>query len=147
MPVENFIKNITSKDIKLSLNTIENMIKSQNIKAFQLLCEKAGFIFPFLKERIIKDFVNLIDKENLSSVFEFSRVYCFDFEDLIVNSWLKFASEDLTDEILELFEKYFAQYAFCSFVPFSNNSKISSVKSSDANLSQELTIKSSKSKQ
>lgn len=115
MSSQDFIKKITSKDINLSKNTIKTMVKAVNLDDFSLLCQKSDFIFPFLKERIIKDFVNLIDKENLSSVFEFSRVYCFDFEDLIVNSWLKFASEDLTDEILELFEKGTnEQKAYCA---------------------------------
>lgn len=101
---ENFIKNITSKDIKLSHSIIENIIKTSNIEAFRQLCEKSDFIFPFLKERIANDFVKLIKEENLDAIFEFSKVYCADFEDIIVNSWVKFASEDLTDEILDLFE-------------------------------------------
>lgn len=105
MPVKNFIKEITSKDIKLSQNTIKNMIEAANSEQFGQLCQNADFIFPFLKERIIKDFVKLINKENLNCLFEFSKIYSFDFEDLIVNSWIKFACEDLTDEILELFEK------------------------------------------
>ena len=104
MPNQNFIKNITSKDIKLSQNTIIDMIKTSNIESFKLLCEKSDFIFPFLKERISKDFVELIEKQDLKAVFEFSKNYCSDFEDLIVNSCLKFANEDLTDEIIGLFE-------------------------------------------
>ena len=115
MPENNFIKNITSKDINLSKNTILNMIKSSSLSDFEQLCEKSDFIFPFLKERIINDFVKLINKENLKSVFEFSKIYCPDFEDLIVNSWLKFASEDLTDEILEVFENGTdEQRAYCA---------------------------------
>lgn len=104
MQNENFIKNITSKDINLSINTIKNLINSENIEQFSELCQKADFIFPFLKERITNDFVKLVCRENLKTIFEFSKIYCCDFEKIIVNSWLKFACEDLTDEILELFE-------------------------------------------
>lgn len=104
MSSQNFIKNITSKDITQSNNTIKNMIKTANIADFKLLCENAEYIFPFLKERITRDFVKIINKENLNVIFEFSKIYCSDFEDLIVNSWIKFANEDLTDEILNLFE-------------------------------------------
>lgn len=115
MPHENFIKNITSKDIKLSHSTIENMIKTADIEAFGLLCEKSDFIFPFLKERIACDFVKLIKKEDLDVVFEFSEIYCADFEDMVVNSWVKYASEDLTDEILDLFENGTnEQKAYCA---------------------------------
>lgn len=115
MKYENFIKDITSKDIKLSHSTIKNMIKSSDIKAFNLLCEKSDFIFPFLKERINADFVKLIEEEELKTLFKFSEIYCADFEDMIVNSWTKFASEDLTDEILELFENgTIEQKAYCA---------------------------------
>ena len=112
---KNFIKNITSKDTKLSLNTITTLIKTSDIALFEHLCEKADFIFPFLKERIIKDFIKLINKEDLKTVFEFSKIYSSDFEEIIVGSWVKFASEDLTDEILELFEKGTnEQKAYCA---------------------------------
>ena len=104
MSSQNFIKNITSKDIALSKSTIKDMIKTANIADFRMLCENAEYIFSFLKERITRDFVKIINKENLNAVFEFSKIYCYDFEDLIVNSWIKFANEDLTDEILDLFE-------------------------------------------
>jgi len=115
MKPENFIKDITSKDIKLSHSIIKNMIKTSDIKAFNLLCEKCDFIFPFLKERINADFVKLIEEKDLNAVFKFSEIYCADFEDMIVNSWVKFASQDLTDEILELFENgTVEQKAYCA---------------------------------
>ena len=115
MKPENFIKDITSKDIKLSHSTILNMIKDLDTEAFGLLCEKADFIFPFLKERINADFVKLIEEKDLNAVFKFSKIYCADFEDMIVNSWVKFASQDLTDEILELFENgTVEQKAYCA---------------------------------
>jgi len=83
MPYENFIKNITSKDIKLSHSTIENMIKTSDIEAFGLLCEKADFIFPFLKERISKDLVKLVEETDLGVIFDFARYYSSDFEEMI----------------------------------------------------------------
>ena len=77
MSSQNFIKNITSKDINLSKNTILQMVKSVNIEDFSELCQKSDFIFPFLKERIINDFVKLINKENLNAIFEFSKIELF----------------------------------------------------------------------
>ncbi len=100
-----FIKNITSKNNEVFNNSILELVKSKNSTLFIKLCENADFIFPFLKEKIIKNFVKLINKEKLDNTFEFSKTYCADFEDLIVNSWLKFADEDLTDCILEIFDK------------------------------------------
>ena len=94
MPSENFIKNITSKDNSLSEATLKNLIKSANIEDFKFLCDKSDFIFPFLKEKINKNFVKLIEEKELNTVFEFSKVYSSDFEELIVLSWVKFANED-----------------------------------------------------
>ena len=110
-----FIKNITSKDIKLSQKTIFDLINSANIEDFKLLAENGDFIFPFLKDRISKDFVKLVNKENLKTIFEFTKVYSSDFEDMIVNSLLKFADENLTDEILNIFENGTKeQKAYCA---------------------------------
>lgn len=115
MSDKNFIKNITSKDIKLSQNTIKTLIKAANVEEFGELIEKADFIFPFLKERISRDFVKLVEEEDLKAVFEFSKIYCPDFENMIVESWIKFANEDLTDEILNIFENgTLEQKAYCA---------------------------------
>ncbi len=102
---KNFIKNITSKDFKISQNSINELIASKTTLLFEKLCASSEFIFPFIKNRIVKNFVDLIKIENLETVFEFSKIYSYDFEDIVVSSWLKFANEDLTDRILELFEK------------------------------------------
>jgi len=161
MSSENFIKNITSKDINLSTNTIKNLIDTENIEQFKELCDKADFIFPFLKERITADFVKLICKENLKTIFEFSKIYSYDFEDLIINSWLKFADENLTDEILELFEKgtneqkaycakyfyyiqdsialeYLNKYALFEFEPLKNNCATTLAKFGDVKILNEM---------
>ncbi len=112
---ENFIKNIISKDTTLSKNTIKTLIQEGGTENFQKLAEAQDFIFPFVKERIIKDFVTIINENDLEKVFEFSKIYSSDFEDLIVDSWVKFACEDLTDEILELFETgSVEQKAYCA---------------------------------
>lgn len=110
-----FIKNITSKDIELSKNTIKNMISSSNLDEFKLLAENSEFIFPFLKERISNDFVKLVNKSDLNTIFKFTKVYSVDFEDMIIDSFLKFANEELTDEILDLFENgQNSQKAYCA---------------------------------
>lgn len=110
-----FIKNITSKDLALSKKTISDLIKTTDIEKFRLLAEKADFIFPFLKDRIIKDFVKLVNKNDLNSIFAFTKVYSFDFEEMIIKSFLKFADEDLTDRILNLFQNGTKeQKAYCA---------------------------------
>lgn len=103
MSSSNLLKNIISKDKNIFENTIKNLLKTGNTADFKELCEKSDFIFPFIKEKIIDYFVKIVNKEDLNTIFEFSKIYSYDFEDIIIKSWLKFANEDLTDEILELF--------------------------------------------
>ncbi|MBR1617803.1 hypothetical protein IJ670_06590 [bacterium] len=105
MENNNFIKNIISKDLKIFQKTIQNLISSKDTRLFTQLCQRGDFIFPNIKEKIITTFVNLIQEKDLDVVFEFSKVYSFDFEDMIIKSWLKFANEDLTDKILILFDE------------------------------------------
>jgi len=105
MQNQDFIKQITSKDINLSKKIIKEIIDNKNIALFQELCEKSDFIFPFLKTRIIKDFISFINKDNFDITFLFAKVYNCDFEEIILTPWLNFANEDLTDKILVLLEK------------------------------------------
>lgn len=115
MSSSNLFKNIISKDINQSQNAIKNLIKSRDLKGFEEIVSKADYIFPFVKEKIINNFVKLINKEDLKTIFEFSKIYSLDFEDMIVKSWSKFADEDLTDRILELFDEgTIEQKAYCA---------------------------------
>ena len=104
MENKNFIKNITSKDRDIYRKALDNLINAQDNKNFEVLCQNSSYIFPHIKDRIIEDFIKLVNRENLKIIFEYSKIYCDDFEDLIVKSWLKFACEDLTDEVLEIFD-------------------------------------------
>ena len=104
MPLPDLLKNITSKDKNISQNTIKMLVKTGDLSNYKYLCENSEFIFPFIKERIINDFVKLINKNDLDTIFKFAQIYNYDFEDLIIKSWLKFADEDLTDKILDFFE-------------------------------------------
>ena len=138
MQSENFIKNLISKDINVSKNTIANLIKSKNIEQFKLLVKNCDFIFPNIKQRIINDFVKIINITDLDLIFEFSKIYCEDFEDIIVKSWLKFADDDLTDRILELFEKggndqkaYCAKYFYFINDPLALDYLINEAKTTD----------------
>lgn len=104
MSDKNLIKNITSKDVNLAKQTIKNIINTKNLDDFKEICEKSDFIFPFLKTRIIKDFISFINEKNFDITFLFAKVYNCDFEEIVLSLWKKFANEDLTDRILELLE-------------------------------------------
>ena len=72
MNQDNFVKNIISKDYNVSKNALTELINSKNPTLFKKLCDNSDFIFPFVKEKIVKNFVTLIKKDNLDTVFLFT---------------------------------------------------------------------------
>ena len=151
---------LISKDAKISASAASAIINLKDTCAFAKLCEKSEFIFDFLKEKITKNLCNAVTKENFLNIFEFTKIYNADFENFIVNSWLKFADEDLTDEILTLFEdgtkeqmayaaayfyhindplalEYLEKYAFCDYDPLAQNCALALSKFDDKKLYSE----------
>lgn len=148
---KDFIRNITSKDIILSKHIIKNLIISTNTEQFQTLANNSDFIFPFLKERIIEDFVKLVNEENLDAIFEFAKIYSSDFEEIIIKSWLKFANESLTDRILDTFKNgtkeqktycalYFSHIKDTLALEYLNKEAFSSYKPLKINCAQTLSV-------
>lgn len=96
--------NLISKDRKISLEAAKAVVNSADTETFKKLCEKSEFIFDFIKEKIVENLCFAVNYANVSNIVKFTKIYNAYFEDFIVKSWVNFANEDLTDEILELFE-------------------------------------------
>jgi len=114
------LNNLISKDNKVSIAAAERIVNDCDIESFEKLSEKSEFLFDFLKEKIITNLINAVNSSNISNTFKFIKIYNSEFEDFIIKAWVKFADEDLTDKILEIFENgtdeertYAAAY-FCS---------------------------------
>ena len=111
---------LISKDFKTAELAAKKVINDKDVETFKKLCEKSDFLFDFIKQKISDNLFKAVDSSNYKNLTAFMHTYCADFEDFIVNALVKFASEDLTDELLELFENgdeqqkaYCAAY-FCS---------------------------------
>ncbi len=136
--------NLISKNFEAAKIAAKAVVDTADIETFEKLCEKSEFLFDFIKEKIIKNLCSAVTRENLSNILKFTKIYSSDFEDFIVNSWVKFANEDLTDEILTLFEQgteeqktyaaayfyhindplaveFLEKYAFSNFDPLAQN--------------------------
>ncbi len=96
--------NLFSKDINTFKSACHNIIENKDFETFLKLCESAESIFDFIKEKINKGLFEAVNAENFKNVFVFMKLYCADFEEFIINSFVKFANEDLTDTLLEIFE-------------------------------------------
>lgn len=102
---EQLVKDLTAKDEQKAFHAAQEIINNADVEAFQLLAQKSDFLFDFVKNNVNKRILKAVNENNYRNLFKFLNVYSPDFEDTIVSSFAKYANEDLTDEILELFEK------------------------------------------
>lgn len=97
-------KNLVSKDNELSKKTAQNILNSCDFETFKTLCENSEHIFDFIMDKIIKNLSQATNKNNIASTLEFAKIYDSHLSHYIIKSWLKYANEDLTDDILGIFE-------------------------------------------
>ena len=102
---EQLVKDLTAKDEKKAFSAAQVLINTSDVEAFKLLADKSEFLFDFVKNNVCKRLQRAINDTNYRNLFTFFKIYCPDFEDVIVSSIAEFANEDLTDEMCELLEK------------------------------------------
>jgi len=101
---EQLVKDLTAKDEQKAFAAAQSIINNANIDAFQLLADKSEFLFDFVKNNVCKRLQRAINENNYRNLFSFFKIYCPDFEDIIISSISQFANEDLTDEMFSLLE-------------------------------------------
>ncbi len=102
---EQLVKDLTAKDEQKALCAAQEIINKTNTEAFKLLTDKSEFLFDFVKNNVCKRLNKAINQNNYRNLFAFLKIYCPDFEDVIIGSLAKFANEEMTDEMLELLEQ------------------------------------------
>lgn len=99
-----YVKKLTGKDPKDFEFAAAHIINNSDVQAFKALVEQSDFLFDFIKKNVEKRLLNVINQNNYKNLLNFLKIYSYDYEDVIVSSLVKFADEDLTDEMLELLE-------------------------------------------
>lgn len=102
---EQLVKDLTAKDEQKAFCAAQEIINKTNTEAFKLLADKSEFLFDFVKNNVSKRLNKAINQNNYRNLFAFLKIYCPDFEDVIIGSLAKFANEEMTDEMLELLEQ------------------------------------------
>lgn len=95
---------LISKDKNVSMAAAKNIIESKDLETFKILCEKSDFLFDFIKRKIIQNLTNAVTFENLDNIFCFTKIYNRELGEFVTNALVKFANEDITDRMLEIFE-------------------------------------------
>ncbi len=99
-----YVKKLTGKNPKDFEFAAAHIVNSCDLEAFSALVDKGDFLFDFIKENVNKRLSKAVNSKNYRNLLTFLKVYSPDYEDFIVSSLVKYADEDLTDEMLEILE-------------------------------------------
>lgn len=102
--MSDLIKKLTGKNQQDYSYAAKYIMDNSDQSLFAELVEKDSFLFDFVKENVAKRLFDATNDMNWKSVLSFMKFYSPSYENFIVSTLVKYADEDLTDEILEMFE-------------------------------------------
>ncbi len=95
------LNNLISKDGKISQNASYEIINGKDVESFEILNSKADFLFDYIKEKILKNLIYSVNKDNCKALFDFCKVYSPDFKNYILEPLIKFQDEEITSKMYE----------------------------------------------
>ena len=98
------LKMLTGKNPKDFEPVASDVINNSNTELFSLLVEKDDFLFDFVKENVANRLAKYCNSSNYRNLINFLKFYSPSYEEFIVSNLAKYADEDLTDTMLELFD-------------------------------------------
>ena len=109
------IKKLTGKN-KSDYELVANqLINNSDVNLFEELVKQDDFLFDFVKNNVAQRLQNACNSKNYKNLLAFLKIYSPYYEDFITSTLAKFADEDLTDEILEIFENgTFEEKTYCA---------------------------------
>ncbi len=98
------LKKLTGKNKNDYEAVAKLLVDTPDIKLFKELVEQENFLFDFVKQNVAQRIHKACNENNYRKLLQFFKYYSPSYDDAIVSALAKYADEDLTDEILELFE-------------------------------------------
>lgn len=109
------LKKLTGKNKNDYEQIAAEMIDMGDVDLFKELVESDSFLFDFVKQNVSERLAVATNFNNYRNLLKFLEYYSPYYDDFIVSTLAKYADEDLTDEILELFENgSAAQKTYCA---------------------------------
>lgn len=102
--MNDLIKKLTGKNKNDYEQIAAEMINNADVELFKELVSNDDFLFDFVKQNVADRLANACNASNYQNLLKFFVCYSPYYDDFIVTTLAKFADEDLTDEILEIFE-------------------------------------------
>ena len=98
------LKKLTGKNPKDFEPVASAIINNTNTELFAELVEKEDFLFDFVKQNVASRLAKYCNQSNYLNLLNFLKYYSPSYEEFIVSTLAKYANEDLTDRMLEIFE-------------------------------------------
>lgn len=98
------LKKLTGKNKNDYEAVAKLLVDTPDIELFRELVEQENFLFDFVKQNVAQRIHKACNENNYRNLLQFFKYYSPSYDDAIVSVLAKYANEDLTDEILEIFE-------------------------------------------
>jgi len=109
------LKKLTGKNPKDYEPIVYSLVNDCDIELFKELVEADDFLFDFVKNNVADRIQSVVNEDNYLNLLQFLKYYSPYYEDIIVKSLVKYANEELTDNMLEIFENGSnAEKAYCA---------------------------------
>ena len=98
------LKKLTGKNPKDFEPVAYALINNPDSELFKELVASDDFLFDFVKQNVANRLDKVCNKSNYNNLLALMKYYSPFYEEFIVSNLVKFADEDLTDRMLEIFE-------------------------------------------
>lgn len=98
------LKKLTGKNPKDFEPLAYALINTPDVELFAELVGSDDFLFDFVKQNVANRLSKVCNESNYVNLLALLKYYSPFYEDFIVSNLVKFANEDLTDKLLEIFE-------------------------------------------
>lgn len=113
--MDDLLKKLTGKNKNDYEQTAAHLVNDADVELFKELIAKDNFLFDFIKQNVAQRIYNACNETNYKNLLKFFDYYSPYYDEVIISVLAKYADEDLTDEILEMFETgTTAQKTYCA---------------------------------
>lgn len=98
------LKKLTGKNPKDFEPVAYSVINNSDSELFSELVSQDNFLFDFVKQNVSSRLEKACNESNYLNLLNFLKYYSPSYEDFIASTLAKYADEDLTDKMLEIFE-------------------------------------------
>ncbi len=98
------LKKLTGKNKNDYEQVASHLVNDCDVELFSELVKQDNFLFDFVKQNVAQRIYNACNESNYRNLLAFFKYYSPSYDEAIVAVLANFADEDLTDEILDIFE-------------------------------------------